>query len=258
MTTSINKDYMLPVLQVGDNALTSEQLMQLLAQHQILPQVVKELVVDKTLAEIKCSKEEEKSACGQLAQQYELTSEEKRLLWLQQAGLTSEQFDNIAIRQLKLEKFKVNTWAGDLEAYFRQRKPQLDRVVYSLLRTNDIGIAQELYFRITEGEESFSLLAREYTQGPEVDTDGLVGPVELQSIHPMMAKILSSVQPRQLVPPTQIGEWILLIRLEKLLPAQFDVPMRQRLLNERFNTWLQEQMQMQKWQILPGQIKVPA
>jgi hypothetical protein len=258
MTTSINKDYMLPVLQVGDTVLTSEQLMPLLAQYQIMPQLVKELVVDKTLAEIKCGKEEEKAACGQLAQQYELTSEEKRLLWLQQAGLTSEQFDNIAIRQLKLEKFKVTTWAGDLEAYFRQRKPQLDRVVYSLLRTNDIGIAQELYFRITEGEESFSLLAREYTQGPEVDTDGLVGPVELQSIHPMMAKILSGVQPHQLVPPTQIGEWILLIRLEKLLPAQFDAPMRQRLLNERFNTWLQEQMQVQKWQILQGEIKVPA
>jgi parvulin-like peptidyl-prolyl isomerase len=252
MKTSISKDYMFPVLQVGEDVITSEQLIELLAQYQIVPQVVKELVIDETLAEIKCGKEEEKLACEQLAQQYELTSEEKRLLWLQKAGLTSEQFDNIAIRQLKLEKFKQITWARDLEAYFRQRKPQLDRVVYSLLRTNEIGIAQELYFRIAEGEESFSLLAREYTQGQEVDTDGLVGPVELQSIHPTMAKILSSVQPHQLVPPTQIGEWIVLIRLEKLLPAQFDAQMRQRLVNERFNTWLQEQIQMKKWQILPG------
>jgi hypothetical protein len=37
--------------------------------------------------------------------------------------------------------------------------------------------------------------------------------------------------------------------LEKLLPAQLDRSMRQRLLNERFNQWLQEQMTEKKWQI---------
>jgi hypothetical protein len=69
--------------------------------------------------------------------------------------------------------------------------------------------------------------------------------VELQSIHPVMAKILSSVQPQQLVTPTPIGDWIVLIRLEKLMLAKFDNPMRQRLLNERFYIWLQSQMQEQ-------------
>ncbi|MBW4510516.1 MAG: peptidylprolyl isomerase [Scytonematopsis contorta HA4267-MV1] len=240
---------MSPVLLVGDRTLTSEQILPLMAQYQLVPQLVKELVIDEALKEIECTPAEEKQATEQLFQQYQVNSQEQQSAWLEQSGLSLQQFEAIAIRQFKLEKFKQITWSGDIDSYFRQRKPQLDRVVYSLLRTNDIGIAQEFYFRIIEGEQSFTQLAREFSQGPEADTDGLVGPVELQSIHPTLARVLSSVQPQQLVPPTQVGEWVILMRLEKLLPAQLDSMMRQRLLNERFQTWLQGQLAEHPWQI---------
>jgi parvulin-like peptidyl-prolyl isomerase len=61
--------------------------------------------------------------------------------------------------------------------------------------------------------------------------------------------ILSRSQPQQLSPPIQINNVLVIVRLEKLLPAQLDPSMRQRLLNERFNQWLQEQMTERKWQI---------
>ena len=70
----------------------------------------------------------------------------------------------MAIRSLKLEKFKEAIWGGDLNSYFFQRKAQLDRVIYSIITTSEIGIAQEIYFRIQEGEQSFAELAREYAQ----------------------------------------------------------------------------------------------
>ena len=65
-----------------------------------------------------------------------------------------------------------------------------------------------------------------------------------------MVNILSS-QPQQLSPPTQINNLLVIVRLEKLLPAQLDNFMRQRLLNERFNQWLQAQITAQKWQLQP-------
>jgi len=48
-----------------------------------------------------------------------------------------------------------------------------------VIRTKDPGVAQELYFRIQAGEQSFAEVAREYSQGPEAYTCGLLGPVEL-------------------------------------------------------------------------------
>ncbi|MBD2296349.1 peptidylprolyl isomerase [Anabaena sphaerica FACHB-251] len=224
----------------SDRILTAPEVLQLLAKYQLVPPLLKEVVIDQAIAQIECTPQEEQLACEQLAQQYQGRQEQ---------GISSEQLNNIAIRQLKVEKFKEATWGQDLDSYFYQRKPQLDRVIYSLITTSDIGIAQEIYFRIQESEQSFAQLAREYAQGPEAQTDGLVGPVELQSLHPMLTRVLSVSQPQQLSPPTQIGEWIVIVRLEKLLPAQLDRQMRQRLLNERFQSWLQTQIAPQNWQI---------
>ncbi|MEA5552912.1 peptidylprolyl isomerase [Anabaena cylindrica UHCC 0172] len=218
--------------------LTAPEVLQLLAKYQLIPPLLKEVIIDQAIAQIECTPQEEQLACEQLAQQYQGRQE-----------INAEQLNSTAIRQLKLEKFKEASWGKDLESYFFQRKPQLDKVIYSLITTADIGISQEIYFRIQEGEQSFAELAREYAQGPEAQTDGLIGPVELQSLHQSLVKILSTSQPRQISPPTQIGEWIVIVRLEKLLPAQMDRPLRQRLLNERFQGWLQAQTSAQNWQI---------
>jgi parvulin-like peptidyl-prolyl isomerase len=159
--------------------------------------------------------------------------------------MTLAQVEGLATRGLLIEKFKQTTWGHKLESYFLSRKGQLDRVIYSLLRTKEPGIAQELYFRIQEKEQSFAELARDYSQGPEAQTDGLIGPVELSTPHPTVAQLLRSSQPGQLCPPLRLGEWLVIVRLEKFIPAQLDAPMRQRLLNECFSTWLSEQLNQQ-------------
>ncbi|MDP5339268.1 MAG: peptidylprolyl isomerase [Nodularia sp. (in: cyanobacteria)] len=233
------------------NSFSTAEMLKLLEKYQMLPQLIKEIVLDQAIAPISCTTEEEKIACEKLAQQYQITSDDVRQRWLEQNNMSAEQLDAIAIRQFKIEKFKHLTWGNDLESYFSQRKPQLDRVVYSLIRTNDVGIAQEIYFRLQAGEQSFAELAREYSQGPEAQTNGLVGPVELQTIHPVLAKILATSQPQQLLPPTQLENWIVIVRLEKLLLTQLDNSLRQRLLNERFHSWLQAQIVAPNSQVQP-------
>ncbi len=158
--------------------------------------------------------------------------------------MTLAQLENLALRQLKIEKFKQATWENKLESYFLSRKGQLDKVFFSLIRIRpqEAELAQELYFRIQEEEQSFAELAREYAQGREAQTGGLNGPVELGSLHPILARMLSVSQPGQLWPPTRLEEWVIIVRLEKFIPVQMDEAMRQRLLNELFSTWLQEQV----------------
>ncbi len=58
-----------------------------------------------------------------------------------------------------------------------------------------------------------------------------------------MVQMLSNSQPGKLLPPTRVAEWFVILRLEKLISAQLDEPMKARLLNELFETWLQEQYQ---------------
>ncbi|MEO0407174.1 MAG: peptidylprolyl isomerase [Cyanobacteria bacterium P01_A01_bin.135] len=241
---------MTEVLKIGNRAIGAEDLLPLMAGYQMLPKFIQELVIDEAIAGVSCSPEEAQQAREVFYAQNKITDDAARQAWLAAYGMTAEQLDALATREKKIETFKQDTWGPKLESYFLERKGKLDKVIYSLIRTKDIGIAQEIYFRVLEEEQPFSELAREYSQGPEAQTDGLIGPVELSVPHPNLAQMLSISQPGQLCPPTRVGEWIVIVRLERFVPAQLDEPMRQRLLNERFQLWLQEQTQQHAHTVL--------
>lgn len=232
-------DIMTALLQIGDRTINVDEILPLLKQYGMLPQLLREIVIDEATTSISLSEEEVTEAYKQFYQQQQLGNEEQLQAWLKSRGLEREQLDYLVTRTLKLEKFKQDTWGAKVEPYFLQRKEKLDKVIYSLIRVNDIAVAQELYFRVQENEQPFAELAREYSKGPEAQTGGLIGPVELGVPHPVLAKMLLKSQPGQALPPTRLGDWILIVRLEQFLPAQLDAATHKRLLNEQFESWLQ-------------------
>ena len=233
------------VLEVDNQVYTAEDLVPLLTQYQILPKLAQEILTDKAIADIKCSEEEDTLIYNQFCQKHQLTSPEAVQNWLDQQGMSREQLQSLITKKLRLDKFKQEKWGDQVDAHFVKRKSQLDRVVYSLIRVEKPEIAQELYFRIKDDENTFSALAMEYSQGTEAQTGGLIGPVEINAPHPKIAQILATCQPGQLVPPTRVGEWIVIVRLENYLSAKLDEPMRQRMLDELFGRWLNEAIQQQ-------------
>lgn len=231
------------ILQIGKQAIAEEELMPLLARYRLLPQLAREIIVDRAIAEIECTPEAAEKARQQFYQQQQIASEEQLQAWRQKQGMTAEHLEALMLRDAKLDKFVEETWGSKVESYFLQSKGQLDRVIYSLIRTKDGGIIQELYFRLQEGESTFSELAQQYSEGAEAQTGGLVGPVELNVPHQKIAQILTASQSGQLHPPTPIGDWWVLLRLEKYQSAQLDEPTRRRLLLDLFQKWLEEQME---------------
>jgi parvulin-like peptidyl-prolyl isomerase len=163
----------------------------------------------------------------------------------------------IATRSLRLEHFKAQQWEHLIESDFFTHKAQFDQVIYSLLRCSQPELMQELFFRITTGEQSFADLAREYSEGAEANTGGLLGPVPLTQPHPAIGDRLKHSQPGQLLPPFKVGEWYILLRLEQRIAAQLDASIRQHLLDQRFETWLKPQLQQVSWVQPPAPVSVP-
>ncbi len=234
---------MTDLFQVGNTTIEAEQIPMLLKRYQLMPQFLRGIVIDTAIADISLSEEERLRTLEDLAVEHKLTSPEARANWLKSQGLTQAEMAEMATRPLRIEKFKQATWASKVEAYFMERKMFLDQVIYSLIRTQDQGLAYELYFRIQEGEAKFADLAREYSKGPESRTGGLLGPVSVGQPHPRIGKLLSISQPGQLWPPQVLAEWFVIVRLEKFMPAQLDDAMRSRLIEELFETWLKEEVQ---------------
>ena len=129
------------------------------------------------------------------------------------------------------------------EARFLERKAQLDRVVYSLLRIGDPGLARELYLQIEEGESDFAELAATHAEGPERATRGVVGPVPLMQAHPRLAERLRTATPGVLMEPFQIETWWLVVRLESYTPATLDGPTLEQMARELFEDWLDQEVQ---------------
>ncbi len=231
---------MAPVLQFADRTIDSTELVPLLVQYQLLPQLLRELMIDAGIAAITLTDEERSQAAAQFDARHQLNGDEDRQTWMQRQGLSPTQFEHLLTREWRIEKFKQLTWGNRLESYFLTQKPQYDQVTYSLLRTPEPEVAQELYFRIKAGEQSFAELAREYSQGPEAETEGVIGPVPISQSHPALAEKLRHSQPGQILPPTRIGDCYVLLRLDAITSARLDDAMRQKLLDELFETWLQE------------------
>lgn len=233
------------LLQVGEQDISLEEIVPLLTKYKMLPHFFREVLIEQIITKCNCTPEEILVAKEQFIKKYQLTTETTLQTWFERYGMTSRHLEDIAVRELLIEKFKYATWESKVEAHFFTHKSSLDKVIYSLLRTTEQEIATELYFRIEAGEQSFADLAREYARGPEAQTGGLIGPVELSKPHPTLAKMLSISQPGQLWSPIQIGEWFIILRLEKFIPAVLNDTMRQQMIDKLWETWLQEQVQQE-------------
>jgi parvulin-like peptidyl-prolyl isomerase len=214
---------MAEMVQIGSFKVPATELGDMLVTYQMLPSLVREIAIDRGITPIECDEAEITKAIQDFYDRLQLKTREQLEEWLDTQGLTRLQLDKIA----------------KVESYFLKRKGQLDKVIYSLIRTKDIGMAQEFYFRLLEGEQNFEDLARRYSEGAEAQTGGLIGPVEISTPHPVIGKLLATHPPGQICPPIKLDQWFVIVRPDKYIPCQLDEPMRQKLINEMFQTWLQ-------------------
>lgn len=227
-------------LQIGNRIITNTEIIPLLIKHQMLPQLRRVLILDEAIDSIEITQEEQDNAIKQFSSQ--MTTPIARSAIMKHYGITEAQLQELAINQFKLEKFKQKTVGSQIESTFLSQKSKYDKVIYSLIRTENAEIAQELYYRIKAGEQSFAECAKTYSAGVEAQTGGLIGPVPLSQPHPLLAQKLTSSQPGQLWQPMRLENWFIILRLEKLIPAQLDETMRNQLQNRLFETWLTQKM----------------
>jgi parvulin-like peptidyl-prolyl isomerase len=237
-------------LKIGNQIITSAKIPHLLAGFQMLPQLCRLVIIETAISLTELTPSERECVIEQFYQNNQLTTPQAIAKGLEHYSMSLEQLETVAMRELKIEKFKQATWGTKLESYFLQCKPQLDKVIYSLIRTFDAEVAQELYFRIKAGEQTFADCASMYSLGAEAQTQGMLGPVTISQPHPAIAQKLTISQPGQLWPPMKLDEWFVIVRLEKLIPAQLDDAMRSTLLNHLFETWLAEEISKAQLTIL--------
>ena len=218
----------------------SDDVLKMLRRHNLLKILLHHEITESAVATIELTEELKTQIWNNYKAKNNIQTEEELVKHAKMLGLDQESLH----WQLELpERIKHYCRANFLhkaEARFLQKKESLDTVVYSLLRLKDGFLARELYLRILGKEANFSDLASEFSQGPEANTNGVVGPTSLKNAHPVLMEKLRTSRPGELLEPFCIDEWWLIARVERYHSSKFEEHTAEAIAYELFQEWIEE------------------
>ena len=213
----------------------------LLKRFNLLTPLVEQMVTREAIAAVAVSEEQLQEARLGLLEQRGYDGMEQWAELLDELGRSEEEVLERLRYGIRRRSFMRERFAPKAEALFLERKNELDQVVYSLLRLENSFLARELYLQIEAGESNFADLAKRYAEGPERNTNGIVGPVSLTQAHPILVEKLRVTQPGVLLEPFRISDWWLVVRLERYSPATFTDEVSDQMCEEMFDAWIEEE-----------------
>ena len=213
----------------------------LLRKYNLLKPLVEQMITSEAIAGVEVSAEALEKAKLELLDQRGFETMEQWSDMLADLGRTDEEVIDRLERVIRRQDYIRERFAPKAEARFLERKNELDQVVYSLLRLANNFLARELYLQIESGESNFADLAKRYAEGPERNTNGIVGPVSMTQAHPVLVEKLRVAQPGVLLEPFRIADWWLVVRLERYSPATFTPEVSDRMCREMFDAWIEEE-----------------
>ena len=210
----------------------------LLNKHNVLNNLVKSVLLEKELCDISINEKQFIEYEQQFFKSRNISSKDQFEAFLKESKLTKDEFIKQLSITFKTSVKAIQKYQHKAEERFLERKEGLDKVVYRLLRVSDYYLARELFIQINEGEASFQEIAKKYSEGPEKNSEGIVGPIPMNQAHPKLFEVLRSIQPGTVHGPFPVQDKFLVIQLESFYPAIFDQSTKQIMSNEIFNSWL--------------------
>ena len=125
-----------------------------------------------------------------------------------------------------------------IENYFFQRKEELDTYIFNIIRLKNKDLADELFFRLEEGESNFASLAKKHAIYSDLYPEGIYGPVTIKGFHPIIKKNLINSTEGELLQPFQADDWWIIIKLIEKREAKLNFITRKNLFLEMFDTFV--------------------
>ena len=221
----------------------------LLERNNVLETIIrKELILD-SIGETKLELTDQDRVKKDFLKTANINSEEDFNNWLSQQEYTKDDFLETIQLPHRINKYCKKAYGHMAHGRFLKRKIELDQVIYSLIRVQDIYLAMELYQRIFESEANFGDLAKEFSCGNEKNSRGIVGPVFINQSHPILAEKIRSSKPDVLIEPFKIDSLWLILRTECIIEVSMNEDIENMMVNEIFQESISEKVKSKLNQI---------
>jgi parvulin-like peptidyl-prolyl isomerase len=203
-----------------------------IAARQKIMKAAKELGIETEDAELQ-------QAADRLRMINNLRQAEDTYAWIQQQGLTMDEFEETICFSVLSGKLAEHLFANRVEAYFVEHQLDYWQVVLYEVVLDDHDLAQELYFAINEGEMSFFDVAQEHIKDPELRRKcGYRGSLKRTDLRPEIAAAVFATKTPQLLKPLLTAQGAHLLLIDEIVEPILNVALNQDITLKMFSNWL--------------------
>ena len=170
----------------------------------------------------KLSEQDQKHCISEYVNSKGIHNQDELAGYLKENFISEDEMIDMAQTKMCLELFAASHFSEHVEKEFLDKKEELDRIQYSLIRVEDEDLSNEIYHQITEDNVSFRELSNKYGEGPESKNSGVIGPTPINNAHPKLASHLRASTVNTVSRPFKVDKWWLIARVDAVKPAILD------------------------------------
>lgn len=212
------------------------ELIQGFLRRQIIAQQTQRLGIATTAQELQV-------AADLLRKNQKLDTAESTLKWLKANFLSVDDFEKIVIHKLLSEKLAQHLFGDRVEHFFHQNTLEYGGAAIYEVILDDRELAMEIFYSLQEGDLNFADVAHQYIPDSELKRrGGYLGTVNRKQLRPEISAAVFAAKPPQLIEPVVTAIGVHLIYVEQINQAKLDDLLRQKILMDMFDAWLEEQV----------------
>ena len=228
-------------LWLDDQPVSTAEVMAVLRKERKLPELVRNLVLDRTLSEVKLTPEREATLISEFREQKKLLSDEAFADFLQKNHITKHLLQETLNRPHQVLQFREERWGPRANSLYLKHKDRYDRINYRRLQSGSADVMQEVFFRLKDKEDSWESMARQFPGAPS-NADALQKRVPAVDIEERLLATLRKAGPGVIIRPLQLNPTTVVVaELESIEASRFDEELRYLILRREFESWLQEE-----------------
>ncbi|MEM7556191.1 MAG: peptidylprolyl isomerase [Cyanobacteria bacterium P01_A01_bin.84] len=211
--------------------------------------VIRKAMIQKIIAitaqevKIEVTTEEIQEEGDRLRLEKKLVTAKDTWMWLKENHLSVEDFSELARSNVMSKKLANHLLSDHIEKFFYDNRLNYDAAVTYEIIFEDRDLALEMFYALEEGEITFPEVARLYIQDPELRrAGGYQGIKYRQELRPEIAAAIFSTYPLQLLKPIETPKGVYLVWLEEIIKPELDEELREKILSELFDDWLNKQV----------------
>jgi parvulin-like peptidyl-prolyl isomerase len=208
--------------------------LRLLMQHGQLRPLLTAIITEEQLDPLELDASAQQEAIANYRQRHNLDNAEEIKRHCHMKGYDKEQFlDQVNLLE-RIRRTSQDRYGNKAELHYLTRKEQFDQVTFSQLIVRNENLAQEMFLRLSEDEETFEELALSLSRGSQRKPQWRIGPIPMSRVPKPMFRAFRGISPGKLLEPIQIQKNWHVIRLDNYQPSEFDAAMNQQMCIELF------------------------